>query len=234
MLRLMRLEFVKYRLHKQVGISVMLLPLLALIAVFSPVAERMEPSGQSLLFVDYATAFRCLLLMNGSVFILQASVLAVNIVLEEYKGKTVTFLYAYPLHRSSLLQAKAALIMVWTCLAVISSSVLSSFLYVLINEWLQFHDDPVSTALLVQQGFLSILNGLCAAGIALVPFFAAARSKSASATILTALLVISLLGAPLNAGWHGAGDTVAPVLALLGLILGFMAVRHLSAEDVAN
>lgn len=234
MWRLMRLEWIKFKLRRQIVLSAMLVPLLALIAVFFPLVERMESPENDLLFADYPSAFRWLLLMCGSVFLLQASVLVVSLLLEEYKGKTVSFLYAYPLPRSRLLWAKAALIMVWTFLAVTSSCLLSTFVYVWANEWLQYHGDPVTFRMLAGQCVRSFQTGLFTAGIALIPYFVASRSMSAPVTILSVLFIMTALGAPLNAGWPAAGDAIALALALLGLLLGTIAIRRLSVEDIPN
>lgn len=234
MLRLMRLEFVKYKLNRQLGLSILLVPFLALIAVFLPLAERMESTGNDLLFVSYAAAFRWLLLMCSSAFILQAAVLIVCILIEEYRRKTVSFLYGYPHARSRILQTKAALVFLWTFLAVTSACLLSTLCYVWANEWLQYHDDPINMPMLIKQCVSSIWTGLLSAGIALVPYYVASRSKSPSVTILSALLMMAALGAPLNAGFPAAGDATALTLALLGLLLGFIAIRRLAAEDVPN
>jgi ABC-type transport system involved in multi-copper enzyme maturation permease subunit len=119
MLDQIRLEFRKHKFRGSwLGVLIANLAIMGLFALmyFEPGME--EDSAM----MSYADAFSFIETLVRSTFIIYASVLLAKFVIEEYKNKTISLMFTYPINRKKLMASKLIIVFVWTLLAIILSN----------------------------------------------------------------------------------------------------------------
>lgn len=166
-------------------------------------------------------------------FIIFASVLIARLIIEEYRNKTISVLFMYPVNRKILMMSKLAIVVLFTFLTVLLSDIfVSSMLYV-INTF-----DPVLktdlTGNIAIEGFSNyLISALATSGIGLIPLYFGMRKKSVIATIISSILIVAIMR-PNIGDFSMNSNGMAIVLALIGICIAFMSFRDIERKDVTN
>lgn len=243
MIKLAKLEFKKFGFSRYVKgalIATLIIAGLFIAIIFS---ERTSGDGgittgislheqSSDLPSSYAGVFRDIGSLVNITFVVFASVLIAKLIIGEYKNKTITLLFTYPVNRKKLLATKLMIVSLFALFASLFANLVTSSLFCLFNHYYDFIDEPLTQGILVKQLIGMVLYSIANAGICLIPVYFGMRKKSVPATILSSILLVTLVMS--NNGGFSLSDFVAIPLsvAAIGVLVAWWTIRNVEHTDV--
>lgn len=228
MIKLMKLELKKHSLGWYFSsafiASLCIIAILILVNyVEAPHEVPLRDLDEALVVVGAVARVTCVIL---------GGVLVAKLIVEEYKSKTIFILFSYPISRKKLLGAKLLFIAILTFITVFVTNLLSAGLLVLLNSYLRFIPGNVDTGFLLKQ-LLSILTfSVATAGTSLIPLYFGMRKHSVPATIVSAILIVALIGSH-NPEFSIASIVYVPLaLAVIGVLIAAWTIRNVERADV--
>lgn len=167
-----------------------------------------------------------------AVFIIFASTLIAKLIIGEYKFKTITLAFMYPISRKKLMVAKLAIVMLFTFTMIIISNALITTIFCVISDRYELIPDVLSSSLIIQHIPSILMNAIAASGIALIPLYFGMRKYSIPTTIISSIIIVSVTSS--NSGNFTLNDIIIiPItLAIVGLGIAYLAIRNVEKVDV--
>lgn len=185
-------------------------------------------------FNNFAEMLTIIELLVGATFVIYSSVLLARFIINEFRQKTITILFMYPIDRKKLLFSKLIIVYALTFCFVAISVILLSIGFCLVNDKLQFVPnllDALTMNFVVNQTFHLIIYAASCAGMALIPLFFGMMKKSVSTTIVSSILIVFLLmsgGNPVL----GSEIVVLGSLGIAGLLIAYLTIRKVINADL--
>jgi ABC-type transport system involved in multi-copper enzyme maturation permease subunit len=225
--KLISLEIKKFKVFSNLkGVAIANLVIMGLLCL-------MYFSGKSegvIVYGNYEKVFAVFGSIISPTFIIFAAVLISKIIIDEYKSNTITLMFMYPISRKKIMVAKLIIVACFTFLTIFTSNLLMGGAFYLADSYLHF----VPTALTVEvlkDGLISMtLGAIASAGIALIPLFFGMRKKSVPATIISAIILVSLTNS--NNNDFSAFSYIAISLAVIGCLIAYFSIRNIEKVDV--
>lgn len=228
MLKLMKLELKKHKIGwywKGAVISSFLV--IVLMGILPYLDQELETA-----FGSFEEVFTAMSTLVRVVFVIMASVLIGTFIINEYNNKTISVLFTYPMPRKKLITAKILLIMGITLITILISNTVVIAVFIGLNAVLHIIPGTPSMDLLMKQGLEILIQGLSAIGISMVPLYFGMRKKSVSATIVSAVILISIINSN-NGDFSISSFIVVPItIGLIGLFIAYMSIRNIENVDV--
>lgn len=230
MLELMKLEIKKVKMGGYIKGAVIANLIMIAIGVIMLLVWKNEGNMQQ-------TSLAKLFSMNGmavkAIFVVMASVLITRFIIEEYKNNTIALLFMYPINRKKLMIAKLLVVVSFTFVCIVLSSILLDVGICIMSNFFNFTPDKLSSSLILTT-FMTICGGaLTFSCLGLIPLYFGMRKKSIPTTIVSSILIVSMLNA--SAGESTSlRDVVAVtiVLAIIGVFIAYLSIRNIEHEDV--
>lgn len=189
MFHLMKLELKKFNLQSSVNgaiiASSIILGIVILVSFGEEVGFAIKSYNESFMVID--TLVR-------STFIIFAAALISKIIISEFKDRTITVLFMYPISRKKLMAAKLLVIMLFTFFAIIFSNIFVSILFYLISSNFNLMQNTLTIAEIQNIAIQMVMNAVAATGMSLIPLFFGMRKYSVPATIISSIVIVSLVG----------------------------------------
>lgn len=230
MLNLIKLEFKKNKFYGSwLGLLIANLAIMGLVALMYFDPEELE---SELAMLSYAEMFGFIDTMVRATFIIYASVLLAKFVIEEYKNRTISLMFTYPISRKKLIAAKLIIVFTWTILAIMVSNLLIGSVLVLTNHFVGNIPGTLDSGTLVDTGLRTLLNAVAAAGLSLIPLFFGMWKKSVPGTIVSAVLIVAVFTS--STGGFSLFSIIAVPLALaaLGIFIAYLSIRNVDKADL--
>ena len=229
MLKLMKLEIRKHGLLGYTKAAVIaILCIMAVIAIIF-VAEKFE---EDIPFTGYAMAFTIINAAVRATFLVFSAIFIIRLFIDEYKKGTMAVMFMYPIKRQNIMIAKMLVVMLFTTVSIFVSNLIVGGVFYLADHLFGIIDEQLTTEMLAQYMNGVVISALTSAGMCLIPLYVGLRKKSAPSVFVTALLIASFFGTSSNE-FSLFSITILPVLvALIGLILGYMSIRDVETADV--
>lgn len=199
--------------------------LMLLITFISKVEGQQEFENFSLVLSIIESSIR-------ATFIIFAATLIAKLIIGEFKNKTITTLFMYPINRKKLIAAKLAIVTLFTFVAIIMSNVFVTTIFYMINEAFQLVPDTLTTSMISQQGFSVFMNAIAASGMSLIPLYFGMKKFSVPTTIISSILIVMVVSSN-NGGFSLNDIIVIPIsLALIGVSVAYLAIRNIEKMDI--
>ncbi|WP_442602216.1 ABC transporter permease [Paenibacillus sp. KN14-4R] len=227
MLKLMKLELRRTKLRGYlIGVAGINLFLIALLTLMS-----LQLDGEVAL-ESYEMAFSLLNTFLRVAFIIFAAVLIANLIVSEYKDKSISLLFMYPISRKKLFAAKLLIVVIFTFTAMIISTVISTFVFLTIDHFIQLIPGNVTFELLKDDAIKMLFSAFSAAGISLISLYFGMRKKSTVTTIVSSFIIALFVNS--NSMGYSLYDIIfIPItLALIGVGIAYMSIRNIDHVDV--
>lgn len=163
-------------------------------------------------------------------FIVFSAVLIARIIISEYKNKTISVMFMYPISRKKIMASKLLFIAGFTFTAIIASQALVSGAYIVINHFFEFVKEDLTKDIINNTVRMFLLTAVSSAGIGLIPLFFGMLKKSTVTTIVSSIIIISLIGN--ISGGAGVTALIPPALAVIGVIIAYLSFRNIEHVDV--
>ncbi|WP_379160655.1 ABC transporter permease [Paenibacillus sp. sgz5001063] len=230
LLKLIQLEIRKNKLMGMLkGVVITNLAILAFMILITYL-DTTENGGE---FKSYADMFAVGYTFIKAAFIIFASVVLSKLVIDEYKNNTITLLFMYPISRKKLMTAKIIIVFLFTTVNVFVSAILLNVVMVGINSFTHVIPDSLDLSMIPSELTRISADAVYAAGISLIPLFFGMRKKSVPATIVTAVLIVSLLSSGSSDFQLGNQVWVSLALALVGVGIAYLSIRSIEQKDIA-
>jgi ABC-type transport system involved in multi-copper enzyme maturation permease subunit len=165
-------------------------------------------------------------------FIIFSSVLMARMVIDEYRNKTITVLFTYPIKRKKLLIAKLFLVSLLTFFVVLFSNSLVAAIFLIMDAYHHYLPQTLTTEMIFSEAARIVIFAVGFMGLSLFPFIVGMFRKSVPATIITSFVVsIGFSGTNLGNHWIG-GSAVALAIVGLGCFTSYLAIRKIEHIDV--
>ncbi|MGE7768484.1 ABC transporter permease [Peribacillus sp. NPDC096540] len=228
MLKLMRLELVKFKFGWYVKGAIITNIIMTAILCFVMYLDQQERDS---MVTMYQEAFVMIGAMVRATFIVFAAVLIAKIVIEEYKNKTILIQFSYPINRKKMIASKLLFIAALTFITMLSTNIIVAGSFSIINSY--FHIVPFSIT--ANQYFAEVLKmipySIATAGISLIPLYFGMRKHSVPATISSSLIVVAIACASNPAFSMVTFIPLQLGLAAVGVTIAYSAIRNIEKED---
>ena len=226
MLNLIKIEFKKIELNKILRTFMIInIAILGLIALLGFEASEVE-------FENFIEFFSVIDIFVGASFIVYASVLLSKLIIDEFRQKTITILFMYPISRKKLLLAKLMVVSALTFCFVIISEIFVILASYFLNEILHFVTDPLTMDIVASQALNLVVYAASCAGLALIPLFFGMIKKSVPTTIVSSILIVSLLNSGDSGNTLGSIVAVPIALGVIGFVIAYMTISKVVKEDL--
>ncbi|MFF2179230.1 ABC transporter permease [Lysinibacillus sp. NPDC058147] len=229
MLNLMRLEMKKYHIGSYIKKAV-LANFIILGVIFMLIFITKIEGDQD--FRTYQMAFGLIDSGVRAVFIIFASVLIAKFIIGEFKYKTITVAFMYPISRKKLIASKLAIVVLFTFSAIILSTIFVTAIFCAVSEGFQLLPDTLTFSFIIQRIPAMIMNAVSASCIALIPLYFGMRKYSIPATIVSSILIVSAVSS--NSGNFTLYDIIfIPItLAIIGIGVAYSSFRNIEKIDI--
>ncbi|WP_055666640.1 ABC transporter permease [Desnuesiella massiliensis] len=229
MLKLIKLEMKKIKMRGYIkGAFFSAIGILTMLFVFMFI-DKIE--GLKVL-TDYKEAFLVIDVMVRVTFVIFASVLISRLIINEYKDNTISILFTYPINRKKLIMSKLLIVLVFTFLAIIISNIFIGSILVIIDSVYNIIPGNLTMDIINKNLLRIITNALSSSGMSLIPLYFGMRKKSASATIVSSILIATVINSN-NIGFSLSSIIAIPIsLAILGVLVAYLSIRNIEKVDI--
>ncbi|NGZ76463.1 ABC transporter permease [Saccharibacillus alkalitolerans] len=171
--------------------------------------------------------------MVCATFIIYASALLSKLIIGEFKDKTMSLLFAYPVSRKQLIFAKLSIVFAWCFANIVLGNLLLDALLLTVNSYAgQVGGELATSDLLRHVGFV-LLQGVGAAGMSLLPLLVGLPRRSVAATIVASIFIVSIVNSN-NGGFSLSSIVAIPLsLAAIGILGSYLSFRNIDRADAA-
>lgn len=230
MLNFIKLEFKKNKFRGNwLGILIANLAIMGLVALMYFDPEEME---EAMTAVRYADIFGFIDTLARATFIVYAAVLIAKFVIEEYKNKTMSLMFSYPINRKKLIAAKLIIVFVWTILAIILTNIVVGGAFLIADHFAGRITDTLESGMILTQFLKVLLNAVAAAGLALISLFFGMWKKSVPATIVSAVCIVSVINSSTGGFSLYSIIAIPLLLAAVGIVIAYLAIRNIDKVDL--
>lgn len=228
-LNLMRLEMKKYHIGSYIKRAVFA-NFVILAVIFMLLFITKVEGDQD--FTTYQTAFGLIDTFVRVVFIIFASVLIAKFIIGEFKYKTITVAFMYPINRKKLIASKLGIVVLFTFSAIIFSTIFITAIFCVVSGFFQLLPDEVTLSSVIQRIPAVVMNAVSASCIALIPLYFGMRKYSIPATIVSSILIASVVSS--NSGNFTLYDIIfIPItLAIIGISVAYLSFRNIEKMDI--
>lgn len=228
MLKLIQLEIKKQKLGWYVRGAVIAIIIVSFFMWLMPYAE----DEGKIAFASYAEALSMAGLIVRAVFTVFASVLLSRFIIDEYRNKTVSVMFTYPVERKKLIMAKLLLILSLTFITMFVGTFVVVLAFLAINSNFHFLPGKPDGSVLLHTGIQLFIQTLSSAGISLIPLYFGMRKKSVSATIVSSVIIIVLLSAN-SPGYSLSSNVIIPLIfGVIGFAIAYLSLRNIDKTDI--
>ncbi|MEK5216018.1 MULTISPECIES: ABC transporter permease [Psychrobacillus] len=229
MIKLINLEIKKFKLMKYwkgvLGANLGFIIFIGMVYFLNKVEEEIP-------FDNFEMASTIISAVVSATFIIFASVILAKLVIDEYKNKSIDLMFTYPISRKKIMSAKLIIVMVFTFMTVLFSTLFLNGLVYIMDVTFDILPGDISIQELINSVWKSFFIAFAAAGLSLIPLLIGMLRKSSSATIVSSIFLVTLTSSVSNNFTFSSVMTVSISLALLGIIIGWLSIRNVEKTDL--
>ncbi|WP_062050988.1 ABC transporter permease [Bacillus sp. JCM 19034] len=229
MLKLLKLEMKKHKMFGYVKAACIANIIIIVLACLLPIIDRIEGDAY---FNNYEMMFMLIDTMVRTTFIVFSGVLIAELIIDEYKNKTMHLMFMYPIKRHKFILAKLIIVSSFTFLAIVLSNFIISATFYGINSFAHFITDTLTMKFISEQVVTVLFSALSSAGLGLIPLYFGMIRKSVPATIVTTILLVSIIGSNFNGFSLFNVIAIPAALAVIGLIIAYMSIKDIEKVDI--
>lgn len=229
MLKLMALEVKKFKLYDYwLGIVIANLAIAGFILMFF----ILEKSDVDIPFEDFDMAMLISNSMIRATFIIFASVLIVKIIIDEYKSGSIDIMFTYPISRKKIVTAKLLIIALFAFVNIMFSSLIMQGGIYFADRLANIIPGEIGSEAVIDNIIDSFLGAAASAGLSLIPLYFGLRKKSAVATIVSSLIIVSIVNSTVENFSLFSIIAIPISLGMVGVIIGYVIIKKIEYQDI--
>ena len=229
MSNLMRLEMKKFKLGSIIKGAIIANLIIA--GMFVGILFISKAEGD-IAFPNYAEALAAIDSLVRATFIIFAAALIAKLIISEFKNKTISTLFLYPINRKKLIVAKLAIVVLFTFCAIVISNVFVTATFAFMTSRFDLIPDTLTMTTIAQHTPAVLMNAIAASGMCLIPLYFGMKKHSITTTIISSILIVMVVSS--NNGNFSLNDIIIiPIsLALIGIGVAYFTIRNIEKADV--
>jgi ABC-type transport system involved in multi-copper enzyme maturation permease subunit len=177
-------------------------------------------------YIDNVTIVSTLVMCT---FVIWGSISIAKSIIEEFKSKTITLLFTYPIDRKKLIISKLVFITLTMSASIFITQLFINMSLLLIDNFIT----QIEYTLSLQDIGILITISLTSIMLSGIALFIGMIKKSVIATIVASLIIISMLGS--NFGETGNFVMILPLsitMGFIGIILAWISIKDINKKDL--
>lgn len=229
MSKLMRLELRKFDIRPYTRAAVIGTILIFILVSCLSLNAQMR---QSVPLSSYDAVFLVIETLVRAMYIVLAAVIISRLVIEEFRNKTITVMFTYPINRQMLMVAKLSVVILFTFIGNIASCLLVAVAFVILNHVDVVIPSPLAWSVAERFFIVVLMNSLATSFLSLIPLYFGMRKHSVATTITSSVLVAALVCQNIDGVTLYSIIAVPISLAILGAVIGYLSIRNIEHLDV--
>ena len=177
------------------------------------------------LLMNYENVFMLMEIFTVSAFVIYSSVLLSHMVIGEFRDKTISVMFMYPINRKKILVAKILIISIITFVFVILSNIIVFGSFAFLNSAFHYISEPITLDMLTERTSRTLLIALSSSGMSLIPLYFGMRKYSVPATITSSILIISIIFSSINSSTNLYSFIAIPILlGIVGFLIAYLVI----------
>lgn len=232
MFKLIKLEIKKFKLQRYIRTAIIANLIILACVLFINHTSKID---SKIAIKDYIEAFKLINTFVTITFVIFASVIISRLVIDEYRNKTITTLFMYPIDRRKLLVAKLSIVVVFTFIATIISNIFLGIGLYFSEGLLHCIPGKLTIDIMINSGINIVIHAFTSAFISLISLYFGMRKKSSVSTIVSAIIIVSVISSN-----GGSGVTLNSIIAVsltlagIGAFVSYICIRNIEHIDVNN
>lgn len=227
MLKLIQLELRKYKITGYV-----IGALIAMACIFGLICLISFDPTESQELASYEKLFSVIDLLTRGTFIVFGAVLLARFIIEEYRTKSISVLFTYPISRKKLMIAKLIVVFSFTFLSIVLAELVVGLLMLAVNHSREFIHEKLTMDIVGRQALAILMNALAASFMSLIPLFFGMRKYSTSATVVASILIVFVVCGSTNDFSLNSIVAVPITLSWIGAIIAYASFRNIERKDI--
>lgn len=178
----------------------------------------------------YDRAFLSIMNYAGITLIIFASVLMSRMIIDEYRNKTITLLFAYPVPRNLIFLAKLIIIWTWTFATVLFANLFIIVMLLITNSQYHYITEPLTRERMITEAIRMLIFAFMCASVSLIPMYFGMIRKTMPALIVSAFILSNASMAIINNmsiyTGYGSFITAAVLCFAIGALMAYAGVRR--------
>ncbi|WP_416151689.1 ABC transporter permease [Salipaludibacillus sp. HK11] len=181
--------------------------------------------------VNYESVFMLMEIFIVAAFVIYAAVLLSHMIIEEFRDKTISVLFMYPINRRKLLVAKVYIISMLTFFFVILSNIFVFSSFAFFNTIFHYISEPITLDMLTERALHTVLIAFSSSGMALIPLLFGMRKYSVPATITSSILIIAVIFSSVDSSTLYSFIAIPISLGIIGFLIAYLVIMKAVKAD---
>ncbi|MDQ8733678.1 ABC transporter permease [Paenibacillus sp. LHD-38] len=183
---------------------------------------------------SYLEAFYSIRSYVEITFIVFSSVLLSKLFLDEYKNRTISVLFTYPVPRHHILIAKLILFCLFSFLTALLSNGFVAAFFLFVDSQRSFIAEPLTLLMLREEFFRIVINSISVVGLGIIPLYIGLIRKSVPAFMVCSMFLALMFGSTHDESGNNwsAAISIAMFCLVLGMISAIVSIRKVIREDI--
>jgi len=231
LLKLISLELRKYRFSRLIVYAIMVDIALLLFLTMIGIPDY---GSEDYAYSTFSGSFELIDTFVRVTFMIFAGVLLSIMIIGEYRNKTLSVLFMYPIKRYKLIAAKLIIIFFFTFGMILFTDVLMSSALVTLNHYYPFIEDSLTMEQVRSLLLAYTFSSLSAASMALIPLLFGMHKHSVTTTMVFSILLVLIVCSGINGPLVSINSNIIIHLSLgaAGLWIALLSIFRLEMRDV--
>lgn len=230
--KLIRLEFQKFRFGTYIRTAIYITIGIFLFIMLGIYGGDAGVEAGVDAFKDVSDVFNLIDAFVKLAFIITASALLSRMVIDEFKSKSITVMFMYPIPRKKMITAKLIIVVLYTFISMILSNIVLMCGFLLYNSYAHTVAGTATIGILTHHVASSVISSLAASCLSLIPLWFGMRKYSSAATITSSILIAAILCSNNNGFTLWSILAVPFAFAVIGVGIAYLTIRKIDTIDL--
>lgn len=229
MLKLIKMEFRKGNIAKQIRTSIIMT--VALLLFLSMTAGSAGADAASMGFYERSIINAAVELYNNMTYTVFTGVMLASFIIDEYEKRTICLMFSYPIKRQKIMLSKIGAVWIFNVTALTLSKIFIYAVLFVFSDFLHIsaNDIPFGSLMFWLD---MLLSSIVMVSIACIGLPVGLKTKSSKATVVTAVLIACFTHGNIN-GYTLLGNIYYyAILVILTILLTVISIYNIETKDV--
>lgn len=225
MMNFIRLEIKKHRFKNLIG-GLVIANIACLLLLISHVLAVYHLENRAA-FENYNTVMMAASSFIRPLGLIFSAVLLSRLVIDEFRLKTISLMFTYPISRQSIILRKSIMVVVFTFFGLLFSMIFSLSSIVTLNPVVHFVTTPFDVDMILQTFGEILIDITLLSLLSLIPMYFGMRQYSTAATFVTSAAIVLFLLTPL-----GTRISSLTFLVFMSMVCLYLTIKKVNRADI--
>lgn len=183
-------------------------------------------------FANFSEAFMIIDTIVRGTFTVFAAAMLSRMVISEFKNKSITVLFMYPINRKKLILSKLIIVVIFTLVAVVLSNLIIGSGFYIINHYIHIVLGQLTSSMLIESMIGIGMRSVATSLMCLIPLYFGMKKYSGTTTVIASLIIVSVVCSN-NMGFSLSSIIAVPIsMGIVGLLIAYYTIRRIESDDL--